>query len=72
MFFIPTDLVPGDFVHVIGDAHVYKTHISPLQDQLKKLPRPFPVSFTFCTFIINPVITFNMLSFTYSVSVLLR
>ncbi|KAL3634298.1 Bifunctional dihydrofolate reductase-thymidylate synthase 1 [Castilleja foliolosa] len=37
------DLVPGDFVHVIGDAHVYKTHISPLQEQLKKLPRPFPI-----------------------------
>ncbi|KAH6788278.1 thymidylate synthase 1 [Perilla frutescens var. frutescens] len=37
------DLVPGDFVHVIGDAHVYRTHISPLQDQLKKLPRPFPI-----------------------------
>ncbi|KAL3637871.1 Bifunctional dihydrofolate reductase-thymidylate synthase 1 [Castilleja foliolosa] len=36
-------LVPGDFVHVIGDAHVYKTHISPLQEQLKKLPRPFPL-----------------------------
>ncbi|KAL1534827.1 Bifunctional dihydrofolate reductase-thymidylate synthase 1 [Salvia divinorum] len=37
------DLVPGGFVHVIGDAHVYRTHISPLQDQLKKLPRPFPI-----------------------------
>ncbi|XP_051150908.1 bifunctional dihydrofolate reductase-thymidylate synthase 1-like isoform X2 [Andrographis paniculata] len=36
------DLAPGDFVHVIGDAHVYKTHIIPLQEQLKKLPRPFP------------------------------
>ncbi|KAL6522002.1 Bifunctional dihydrofolate reductase-thymidylate synthase 1 [Orobanche minor] len=36
-------LIPGDFVHVIGDAHVYKTHISPLQEQLKKLPRPFPI-----------------------------
>ncbi|KAK6151738.1 hypothetical protein DH2020_014373 [Rehmannia glutinosa] len=35
-------LVPGDFVHVIGDAHVYKTHVCPLQEQLKKLPRPFP------------------------------
>ncbi|KAL0366092.1 UNVERIFIED_CONTAM: Bifunctional dihydrofolate reductase-thymidylate synthase 1 [Sesamum radiatum] len=36
-------LIPGEFVHVIGDAHVYKTHISPLQEQLKKLPRPFPI-----------------------------
>ncbi|KAI8563470.1 hypothetical protein RHMOL_Rhmol03G0113100 [Rhododendron molle] len=36
------DLVPGDFVHVIGDAHVYLNHIRPLQEQLKKLPKPFP------------------------------
>ncbi|KAI3920588.1 hypothetical protein MKW92_019382 [Papaver armeniacum] len=36
------DLVPGDFVHAIGDAHVYRTHVRPLQKQLQKLPRPFP------------------------------
>ncbi|XP_012843023.1 PREDICTED: bifunctional dihydrofolate reductase-thymidylate synthase 1-like isoform X1 [Erythranthe guttata] len=36
-------LVPGDFIHVFGDAHVYKTHVGPLQEQLKKLPRPFPI-----------------------------
>ncbi|XP_022896009.1 putative bifunctional dihydrofolate reductase-thymidylate synthase isoform X1 [Olea europaea var. sylvestris] len=38
-----TDLSPGDFVHVIGDAHIYRTHIRPLQDQLQKKPRPFPM-----------------------------
>ncbi|XP_004289633.1 PREDICTED: bifunctional dihydrofolate reductase-thymidylate synthase-like [Fragaria vesca subsp. vesca] len=37
------DLVPGDFVHVLGDAHVYRTHIRPLEEQLKKLPKPFPI-----------------------------
>ncbi|CAA2972262.1 bifunctional dihydrofolate reductase-thymidylate synthase-like [Olea europaea subsp. europaea] len=37
------DLSPGDFVHVIGDAHIYRTHIRPLQDQLQKKPRPFPM-----------------------------
>ncbi|XP_065865874.1 bifunctional dihydrofolate reductase-thymidylate synthase-like [Euphorbia lathyris] len=37
------DLVPGDFVHVLGDAHVYRTHVRPLQEQLQKLPKPFPV-----------------------------
>ncbi|KAM0009762.1 putative dihydrofolate reductase, Thymidylate synthase [Helianthus debilis subsp. tardiflorus] len=37
------DLVPGDFVHVLGDAHVYSNHVRPLQDQLQKLPRPFPI-----------------------------
>lgn len=37
------DLVPGDFIHVIGDAHAYRTHVRPLQDQLQKLPKPFPI-----------------------------
>lgn len=37
------DLVPGDFVHVMGDAHVYRTHVRPLQEQLQKLPKPFPI-----------------------------
>ncbi|KAL1810935.1 hypothetical protein ACET3Z_021000 [Daucus carota] len=37
------DLVPGDFVHTIGDAHIYLNHVRPLQDQLQKLPKPFPV-----------------------------
>ncbi|KAI9127635.1 hypothetical protein K1719_000628 [Acacia pycnantha] len=37
------DLVPGDFVHVIGDAHVYRNHVRPLQEQLRNLPKPFPI-----------------------------
>ncbi|KAF8410565.1 hypothetical protein HHK36_003096 [Tetracentron sinense] len=37
------DLVPGDFIHVIGDSHVYRTHVRPLQEQLQKLPKPFPI-----------------------------
>ncbi|KAA8545997.1 hypothetical protein F0562_020552 [Nyssa sinensis] len=37
------DLVPGDFVHVFGDTHVYNTHVRPLQEQLQKLPKPFPI-----------------------------
>ncbi len=41
------DLVPGDFIHVLGDAHVYKNHVEPLQAQLKNTPKPFPVSFWF-------------------------
>lgn len=36
-------LTPGDFIHIIGDAHVYRSHISPLQEQLQKLPKPFPI-----------------------------
>ncbi|KAK9164218.1 hypothetical protein Syun_005120 [Stephania yunnanensis] len=37
------DITPGDFIHVIGDAHVYKNHVRPLQEQLKKHPKPFPI-----------------------------
>ncbi|KAG4212731.1 hypothetical protein ERO13_A01G004300v2 [Gossypium hirsutum] len=36
------DLIPGDFIHVLGDTHVYSTHVRPLQEQLQKLPKPFP------------------------------
>ncbi|XP_064400622.1 thymidylate synthase-like [Halichondria panicea] len=35
-------LKPGDFVHTLGDAHVYLNHIEPLQQQLKRKPRTFP------------------------------
>ena len=37
-----TGLKPGDFVHTLGDAHVYTNHVEPLEEQLKNEPRPFP------------------------------
>eukprot|EP01055_Gregarina_sp_Pseudo9_P005236 Gregarina_sp_Pseudo_9__5235@NODE_58_length_4716_cov_37_865298_g54_i0_p1_GENE_NODE_58_length_4716_cov_37_865298_g54_i0NODE_58_length_4716_cov_37_865298_g54_i0_p1_ORF_typecomplete_len649_score167_84Thymidylat_synt/PF00303_19/5_5e106DHFR_1/PF00186_19/9_1e34RibD_C/PF01872_17/0_0049RibD_C/PF01872_17/2_1e03_NODE_58_length_4716_cov_37_865298_g54_i025854531 len=37
-----TGLKPGEFVHCIGNAHVYKNHVAPLKEQLQRLPRPFP------------------------------
>jgi thymidylate synthase len=37
-----TDLRPGEFVHTLGDAHVYSNHVEPLQQQLLQSPRPFP------------------------------
>uniref|UniRef100_A0A8C4X275 Thymidylate synthase n=1 Tax=Eptatretus burgeri TaxID=7764 RepID=A0A8C4X275_EPTBU len=37
-----TGLQPGDFVHTIGDAHVYVNHVEPLKVQLDREPRPFP------------------------------
>lgn len=44
IFFVLADLHPGDFIHVIGDTHVYRNHIEPLEKQLQNLPKPFPVS----------------------------
>ncbi|XP_067887811.1 thymidylate synthase [Heterodontus francisci] len=37
-----TGLKPGDFVHTLGDAHIYKNHIEALKIQLHREPRPFP------------------------------
>uniref|UniRef100_A0A5F5PK23 Thymidylate synthase n=1 Tax=Equus caballus TaxID=9796 RepID=A0A5F5PK23_HORSE len=37
-----TGLKPGDFVHTLGDAHIYLNHIDPLKTQLQREPRPFP------------------------------
>ena len=36
------DLTPGDFVHTLGDAHVYANHVEPLRRQLENAPRAFP------------------------------
>jgi thymidylate synthase len=35
-------LRPGEFVHTLGDAHVYSNHVQPLTEQLKRTPRAFP------------------------------
>lgn len=37
-----TGLKPGDFVHTLGDLHVYKNHFDGLRTQLEREPRPFP------------------------------
>ncbi|KAK6095922.1 Thymidylate synthase [Batrachochytrium dendrobatidis] len=36
---------PGEFIHCLGDAHVYCNHIDALQTQLERTPRPFPKIF---------------------------
>jgi dihydrofolate reductase / thymidylate synthase len=37
-----TGLKAGEFIHVIGDAHVYSNHVEPLIQQLEREPKPFP------------------------------
>ena len=37
-----TGLKPGEFVHTIGDAHVYLNHVEALEEQLQRTPREFP------------------------------
>ncbi len=36
------DLVPGELIHTMGDAHVYLDHIDALKEQLLREPREFP------------------------------
>jgi thymidylate synthase len=37
-----TGLEPGEFIHTLGDAHLYRNHFEQAQRQLARAPRPLP------------------------------
>ena len=37
------DLKPKEFIHHIGNAHIYDDHIIPLEEQTLRTPLPFPI-----------------------------
>ena len=53
-----TGLQPGDFVHTLGDAHIYLNHLEQVKLQLSREPRALP------TMRLNPAVT-DLFAFKY-------
>ena len=53
-----TGLKPGEFIHTLGDAHIYQNHFMQARPQLTRTPKPLP------TMWINPQVT-DLFAFRY-------
>ena len=53
-----TDLIPGDFVHTLGDAHLYNNHLPQVRQQLMRNTYPLPVM------VLNPEVD-DLLAFRF-------
>ena len=52
------DFEPGEFIHTLGDAHIYTNHFDQIELQLSRDPKPLP------TLKLNPNIT-DLFDFKY-------
>ena len=53
-----TDLIPGEFVHTLGDAHLYNNHLPQVRLQLTRSTYPLPVM------VLNPEVD-DLLAFRF-------
>jgi thymidylate synthase len=53
-----TGYAPGEFIHVLGDTHLYENHLPQARTQLERVPRPLP------TLHLNPEVT-SLFDFDY-------
>jgi len=53
-----TGLEPGEFIHTLGDAHIYLNHLEQVRLQLSREPRPLP------SVTLNPSVT-DIFGFRY-------